>query len=67
MISGVKLKKEKIYLPVDKGEKPDWNYMESFFYKFFEGLSKWIKNKEPVAKKVCSTYPAPYTKRWRGN
>ena len=43
MLSGAKLKKEKIYLPVDKDKKPDWNYMESFSGKFFEDLSKWIK------------------------
>lgn len=42
MLSGAKLKTEKIYLPVDKDKKPDWKYMESYSEKIFKELSKWI-------------------------
>ncbi len=43
MLSGAKLKKEKIYLPVDKDKKPDWKYMEDYAEKVFKDLSKWIE------------------------
>jgi type I restriction-modification system DNA methylase subunit len=41
MLSGDKLKKEYIYLPVTKDEKIDWKFMENFIDNLFKELSIW--------------------------
>lgn len=43
MLSGTKLKKECIYLPVGQDKKPDWKYMEDYSDTIYKELSKWVK------------------------
>lgn len=42
MLSGTKLKKENIFLPVKNDNSPDWKYMENFTKKIYKDLGKWI-------------------------
>ncbi|MDR3216978.1 MAG: restriction endonuclease subunit S [Clostridiaceae bacterium] len=43
--NGDKLKKEKIFLPVDKDGKPDWEYMENYINNIYIYISNGIVNK----------------------
>lgn len=43
MLSGAKLKKEVIYLPVTKENIPDWTYMENFVDEIYKQLKKWVE------------------------
>lgn len=43
MLSGTKLKKEYIYLPVGQDKKPDWKYMEDYSKMIFDKYSKWVE------------------------
>lgn len=45
MLSGEKLKKEFIYLPVKKDGTPDWPFMEKFTNSIYKHLCLWVKNK----------------------
>ncbi len=43
MLSGDKLKKELIDLPVKKDKTIDWEYMEKYIENFYKELSVWTK------------------------
>jgi type I restriction-modification system DNA methylase subunit len=43
MLSGTKLKKEFIYLPVKDDDTPDWKRMEKYSKKLFKDLEKWLE------------------------
>jgi hypothetical protein len=42
MLSGDKLKKEYIYLPVTQDKKIDWKYMENYINGMYERMSAWV-------------------------
>jgi type I restriction enzyme M protein len=44
MLSGKKLKKENIFLPVKEDNSPDWKYMESYSKKIYKDLEKWLND-----------------------
>ncbi|NCU31492.1 MAG: SAM-dependent DNA methyltransferase [Candidatus Moranbacteria bacterium] len=42
MLSGAKLKKEFIYLPVGRDKKPDWKFMEDYSKNIYKQVSKLV-------------------------
>ena len=42
MLSGTKLKKEFIYLPVGNDKKPDWKFMEDYSKNIYKQVSKLV-------------------------
>jgi hypothetical protein len=43
MLSGDKLKKEFIYLPVTQDDKIDWIFMETYIEQLYKQLTMWTK------------------------